>query len=310
MYMLAGNAPGAGIGAAHSLHAALRLHLGLGAAGAGAIAQLGRFLDGLLQSHGQRTNLGLALAIVVGALTLGATAGLAEQASRGSGAIPAAAGRGFAGPPIAILANLGGFTGSTARGCHCLWSSWTSWSSRSNWRSRRSLTLIIIVAIPQLGVNLGQHEQVIGQLPYLVRQVHTLAGTATAQEVGGIRVPAVESVQVALHAALLLGGGLAAGVLIEVLVEQMLRRGRGRAGGVYRWEQLLPGLINGRGHRVGTLVVPTALLILLWEIRILGQFVVGQGVNRFAGRRGTNCKWRSFLEGFSGEDWVILHTSC
>jgi len=61
---------------------------------------------------------------------------------------------------------------------------------------------------------------VIGQLPDLFRQIHTLPGTPTTQEVGGIRVPAVEGVQIALHTPLLLGGGLAAGELVEVLVEQ------------------------------------------------------------------------------------------
>lgn len=67
----------------------------------------------------------------------------------------------------------------------------------------------------------------IGQFAYLVCQIHSLSRAASAQQVSRVRVAAIERVEVALHAALLLRCGLTARELIEVLVEQMLRRGRG-----------------------------------------------------------------------------------
>jgi len=150
---------------------------------------------------------------------------------------------------------------------------------------------------------------VIGQLPDLLRQIHTLPGTPTTQEVGGIRVPAVEGVQIALHTPLLLGGGLAAGELVEVLIEQVLRRGRARTGGGHRREQLLPGFVDGRGHRVGTLEARTADFILLRQIRILASFVIRHGVNRFAGRRRTNWKRIRVIERLF-ERSTYLHRDC
>lgn len=114
--MLAGGAPG--VGAGHGIYGGLSglcLHLRLHR-GAAAVPQLRRFLNGLLQSDGQRADLGLALAVVEARVALGAAAGLAKQSPPGRGPVPAAARGGFAGPAVAFLCGLTGLAGTAAGG--------------------------------------------------------------------------------------------------------------------------------------------------------------------------------------------------
>lgn len=154
----------------------------------------------------------------------------------------------------------------------------------------------VIVAITQLGVDLGQHEQMIRQLAYFIRQIDALPGTAPSQQIGRVRVSSIECMQIALHAAPLLCAAFAAGELIEVLVEQMLWRGRGttrRARCSRYWEQLLAGFINGRGsYRMGTV---TAALCLFLKGSPSLLLIVRQRRNRLAWRGRTNCKSKRIL---------------